>query len=116
MKLSLLDKLKILYALNSVYKAVIKMEKLKLLWAKMDGIKSIAGLVGIVAYYASPKFGLQLPEAVLNISAGMAGVGVLHKIEKATGMLGKVLDILLLLKDVSKKTEEKLKEKEGELK
>ena len=92
------------------------LEKLKGALSKMDGAKSILGLLGIVAYYTLPKFGISVPDAVLNISTGLAGVGFAHKLEKATGMLSKGLAIAATVLDVAKKTEDKLKEKEEEKK
>lgn len=88
------------------------MEKLKGLLGKLDGLKSVLGLLGIVAYYALPNFGVNVPEVVLKVSSGLAGVGLLHKLEKGTALFSKVLDVAGKVLEVAKKTEEKLKEGE----
>ncbi len=114
--MNILEKLKFLVQLNRLYKEIKMLEKLKGLLGKMDGAKSILGLLGVVAYYTAPNFGVHLPDMVLKISSGLAGVGLAHKLEKGAGLLTKVLTVLTAAKGVADKTQEELKKKEGEQK
>lgn len=79
---------------------------------KLDGVKSAAGFAMIAAYYAGPQFGHPLPNAVLTVGTGLAGVGIAHKLEKGVGLMSKGLDITIKILDVSKKVLEALKAKE----
>ena len=75
------------------------LEKLKAGMAKMDGMKSTLGLLMVTAYYAAPTWGVHLPDAVRNIGSAWAAVGLAHKLDKATGILTIVLQILTATKD-----------------
>ena len=114
--MSIVDKLKFLFQLNKLYKEIKMLDKIKAGLSKLDGMKSVLGLLGVVAYYAAPNFGLHLPDAVLNISSGLAGIGLMHKLEKGTGVLNKTVAILTAVKTVADKVNEELKKKEEEKK
>lgn len=75
------------------------LEKLKTGMAKMDGWKSTIGLLMVTAYYALPQWNVHLPEAVLKIGSAWAAVGLAHKLDKTTGILTLVLQILTATKD-----------------
>lgn len=102
--MSLIDKLKVLLWMN---KEINKMDKLNGILGKLDGYKSLLGLLGVVGYYGAKAYGVNPPEAVLNASYGMLGVGLVSKLDKATGIVRKVLPILTSVLDLleKKKTE-----------
>ncbi len=112
--MNIIEKVKFLFQLQKFVKEVQMLEKVKAGLAKLDGLKSVLGLLGMVVYYAGPSFGLHVPDVVLHISTGLAGVGLAHKLEKGTGILTKVLGYLTIAKDVADKTQEELNKKEGE--
>ena len=89
---TILEKLKLLIWVNGlISKGGNKMGNLL---QKVDGLKSVLGLLGVVAYYASPAFGgPKLPDVVLTVSSGIAGVGLAAKLEKGTGLVSKGLDV-----------------------
>jgi hypothetical protein len=105
--MSIWDKLKLLMELNKTLNEVMKVEKIKALMAKLDGSKTIIGLLMVVAYYAAPNFGVHLPETVLKIGSGWAAFGMAHKLDKATGILSTVLSILTATKDSINSQEKK---------
>ena len=80
---------------------------------KLNGLKSAAGFAMIAAYYAAPQFGQKVPEVVLTVGTGLAGVGIAHKLEKGVGLVSKGLDITIKILDVTKKVLEALKAKEA---
>lgn len=96
--LSLLDKIKLLLGAKSVASQIT--DKLPesasgtSVWTKLDGTKSITGLLMIVAYYALPRFGVKVPDIFLKIGITWAGVGFLHKFDKATNILTAVATAL----------------------
>ncbi len=61
--------------------------KISALLSKLDGLKSVAGLLMVVAYYVAPQFHINVPDVVLKIGTGMASVGLATKLEKGTGLL-----------------------------
>lgn len=63
--------------------------------AKLDGTKSITGLLMIIGYYAGPSFGIKVPEIFLQIGTVWAGVGLGHKLEKATGIVSTIAQVLI---------------------
>ena len=75
------------------------LEKLKTGMAHMDGMKSTLGLLMVTAYYAAPTWNVHLPDAVLKIGSAWAAVGLAHKLDKATGILTVILQILTATKD-----------------
>ena len=92
-KIGILDKLKLLMWLNSLFSGGSKMDKLKGLLGKLDGAKSLTGLLMVTAYYALPQFGIHVPDVVLKIGSGLAGVGLAAKLEKGTEIITKGLVI-----------------------
>lgn len=110
--MSLVDKVKFFMQLNRLYREVKMLDKIKAGLAKLDGLKSVLGLLGVVVYYAAPSFGLHVPDAVLKVSSGLAGVGLMHKLEKGTGLLNKVVSILTAVKVVADKVNDEMKKKE----
>src|SRR6185295_19609090 len=114
--MSILEKINAALQLNRLVGALKMLDKVKGVLGKLDGLKSVLGLLAVVAYYACPQFGVHLPDFVLKLGSGLAGVGLMHKLEKATGLLAKVLDVLLKVKTVADQTQEELKKKEGEQK
>lgn len=59
---------------------------------KLDGYKSIAGLLIVVAYYVLPLFTkYQVPDFVYKFGMGLVSVGLVHKLEKATGWVSLAL-------------------------
>lgn len=104
MKLSILDKLKLLMWLNSLSKGVTKMDKLKGLLSKLDGLKTVLGLGVVVAYYVVPQFGgPHMPEVVLKIGSALAGVGMAAKLEKGVGILSKAIEMTKKGLDIAQK-------------
>ena len=85
------DKIKLALWLNSLFKEGSKMDKVKAVLGKLDGLKSITGLLMVVAYYALPQFGIHAPDVVLKIGSTLAGVGFAAKLEKGTAAVSKVL-------------------------
>lgn len=67
--------------------------KISAMLAKLDGLKSVVGLLMIVGYYVAPKFGISVPDVVLKVGTGMASVGLALKMEKGLGILTKVIGI-----------------------
>lgn len=83
------------------------MDKIKGFLGKLDGLKSLLGLLGVVGYYGAQTFGVQAPEIVLTTSYGLLGVGLVHKLDKASGIIKKVLPALsAVLAMFDKKKEE----------
>jgi hypothetical protein len=112
-QMSLLQKIKILVWINQLFNSLSKGgSKMGKLLGKLDGVKSVAGLLMITAYYALPQFGIQVPEVVLNVGTGIAGLGLAHKLEKGVGLLSKGLDIGIKVLTVSKAVLEQLNKKE----
>lgn len=111
-QMTLLEKIKTIYQLNRLIKEIKMLDKVKGLLAKFDGLKSTLGLLGVVAYYVAPQFGLHLPDVVLNVSSGLAGVGIAMKLEKGLGFLTKALDILAKAVAVAQNVVNALKSKE----
>lgn len=70
------------------------MEKLQGLLGKMDGLKSLLGLLGVVGFYGAQAYGLNPPETILKVSFGLLGVGLVHKLDKATDIIAKVMPAL----------------------
>ncbi len=102
--MSVIQKLKLLLLANKV----LKDKNVKNLWEKISGYKSLLGLLGIVLYFGLKQFGINLPEPVLEGAYGLLGVGLVHKLDKATQIVTKVIEalgsVLALLK--KKKDEE----------
>ena len=84
------------------------MKKLTEMLGKLDGLKSYLGLLGVVGYYGAQAFGVTPPEAVLTTSYGLLGVGLVHKLNKGTDLIKKVVPVLSAIIAVldKKKTEE----------
>jgi hypothetical protein len=99
-RIKLLDKINFLLWLNSL---TGKESKMNSLLQKLDGVKSVAGLLMVVAYFAGPKFGITVPDVVLKIGSGIASVGLAAKLEKGAGLLTKGLDLAHTLLDVVQK-------------
>jgi hypothetical protein len=77
------------------------------LWDKVSGYKSLFGLLGVVGYFGAKQFGIEPPEFVLEASYGLLGVGLVHKLDKATGVVTKVISVLLeVMKLLDKKKSE----------
>ncbi len=85
--------------LKGTFKDISMLEKMKSGMAKLDGWKSTIGLLMVTAYYAAPTWNVHLPDAVLKIGSTWAAVGLAHKLDKATGILTVVLQILTATKD-----------------
>lgn len=101
--MSLLKKINFLLQLNRI----LGDTKMKKLWEKLSGYKSLLGLLGIVLYFGLKQFGIELPEVVLEASYGLLGVGLVHKLDKATSIVTKVIEVLgAVLKLMEKKKEE----------
>lgn len=103
--MNILEKIKLF---GWAWRMIKVLEKMKLLVGKLDGIKSGLGLVGVLGYYAAQAYGLNPPEAVLTTSFGLLGVGLVHKLEKATGIIKIILPVLgSVIATLDKKKEEK---------
>jgi hypothetical protein len=107
--MKLMDRVKILLWLNGALRKVRNVEKLKALWLKASGYKSLVGLLGVIGYFAAKQFGIEPPSIVLETSYGLLGVGLVHKLDKATSIIGKIIHIL---GDVTKVLEKKKDEEE----
>lgn len=105
--MTLIEKLKILFWLN---KEINKMDKLKGLLGKLDGYKSLLGLLGVVGYFGAKAYGVNPPEAVLNTSYGLLGVGLVSKLDKTTGIVRKILPVLTSVLDLLEKKKEEVKQ------
>lgn len=115
--MSLIEKFKFLMQLNKMIKEIQMLDKMKGMLGHMDGLKSTMGLLMVVAYYALPQYThIHVPDMVLNMGAGMAGLGLAHKLEKGTALLTKGLDILTKVLQIMKATLEALNKKQGESK
>lgn len=82
------------------------LDKVKGVLGKLDGLKSLFGLLGVVGYYGAQAYGLNPPSVVLNTSYGLLGVGLVHKLDKASDVLQKVLPVLSNVLDVFNKKKE----------
>lgn len=105
--MSLIDKIKFLIQLKNTVKDIKMLDKIKTGMAKMDGWKSIVGLLMVTAYYAAPTWKVHLPDAVLEIGSAWAALGMAHKLDKATGILTVVLQILTATKETVNAQEKK---------
>ncbi len=105
--MTLIEKIKFLVQLKGTLKDIKMLEKLKTGMAKFDGWKSTLGLLMIAGYYAAPTWNVHLPDAVLKIGSAWAAVGLAHKLDKATGILTIVLQILTATKDSVNAAQEK---------
>ncbi len=87
--LSFLDKIKLILGAKKLAQEVTNMPQSTTtsVWTKLDGTKSITGLLLIIAYYALPQFGVKVPDIFLKIGITWAGVGMAHKFDKATGLI-----------------------------
>lgn len=98
-KLSLFDKIKLILGAKKVAEEI--KDKLpettekKGIWSKLDGTKSITGLVMIIAYYVGPQFGVKIPDIFLQVGIAWAGVGFAHKFDKTTGIISAVATALI---------------------
>lgn len=97
--MSLFEKLQFLMQIRKTLQEISMLEKLKNGMAKMDGMKSTAGLLMVVAYYVAPKWNIHLPDIVLKMGSAWAAVGLAHKLDKATGVLTVILQILTATKE-----------------
>lgn len=82
--------------------------KINALLAKLDGLKSVLGLLMVVGYYEAPQFGVKVPDVVLKIGTGFASVGLAMKLEKGANLLSKGLDIAHKALDVMQKVVDSL--------
>ena len=106
--MNIFEKVKLAVQLNKIYKEIMKMDKLKGFLGKLDGVKSLLGLFGIVGYYGAKAYNVEVPEIVLTTSYGLLGIGLAHKLNKGTDILKKVLPILSsIIALLDKKKEEK---------
>lgn len=92
--MTLWDKLKLIIWLDKVYNSLAEGgSKMGNLLQKVDGLKSIAGLLIVVAYYVVPQFtSVHIPDVVMKLGVGLASAGLAHKLEKGTGIISAVLD------------------------
>lgn len=97
--MSIFEKIKFLSQLNNMVKEIQMLAKLKAGMAKMDGMKSVIGLLMVVAYYALPNYGVHVPDMVLKMGSAWAAVGLAHKLDKTTGILTMVVQVLTATKD-----------------
>lgn len=93
--LSLIDKIKLLIGLKTLASQIPAGEGTSTIWTKLDGTKSITGLLMIIAYYALPQFGVKVPDIFLKIGITWAGVGFAHKFDKVTNILTAVYTALM---------------------
>ena len=68
--------------------------KLNVVLGHLDGLKSYLGLLGVVGYYGAQAYGLNPPQAILNTSMGLLSVGLVHKLDKGTDVIKKVIPVL----------------------
>lgn len=101
--MSLIEKINFLLQLKKTIGEIKMLDKLKNGMVKMDGWKSITGLLMVVAYYTAPKWNVHLPDFVLQIGSVWAGIGMAHRLDKATGILSTVLQVLTATKDTVNK-------------
>lgn len=97
--MSIFEKIKFLSQLNKMVKEIQMLAKLKAGMAKMDGMKSTLGLLMVVAYYALPNYGVHVPDMVLKMGSAWAAVGLCHKLDKLTGIVTMVLQVLSATRD-----------------
>lgn len=104
--MNILEKIKIL---SWIWRLPSKMTKLQAMLGKFDGLKSLLGLLGVVGYYGAQAYGLNPPDPILKVSYGLLGVGMVHKLDKATDIIAKALPALSKILDAfnKKKEEEK---------
>jgi len=104
MNLSILDKFKLAVWLNGLTKEGGAVDKIKAVFAKLDGLKTVIGLVVVVAYYVVPQFvNVSIPDVVLKIGEGLVGVGLAAKMEKGVGILTKVIEYTKKGLDIAQK-------------
>ena len=73
---------------------------------------SVLGLLMVTGYYVGPQFGVHVPDVVLKIGTGFAGLGLAMKLEKGAGLLTKGLDVAHRVLDVLQKVTEALAAKQ----
>ncbi len=95
-RLTIIDKIKLIIGLKSLSGQITAQNDTNStsIWTKLDGTKSITGLLMIIAYYAGPSFHVQVPDIFLKIGIAWAGVGFLHKFDKASGLISAVATAL----------------------
>ncbi len=91
--LSFLDKVKLLLGAQKIVSQIPQTNG-STFWQKLDGTKTITGLLMIIAYYALPQFGVKVPDIFLKIGVAWAGVGFAHKFDKQTKILTAVMTAL----------------------
>ncbi len=96
LKLSFFDRIKLVLGAKALVDQIPKGDgqTAPTLWTKLDGTKSITGLLMIIAYYVGPQFKVQVPDIFLKIGIAWAGVGFAHKFDKATNILTAVMTAL----------------------
>ncbi len=100
--LTLLQKIKLLLGAKKVAQEVTNLTpnvtsepgSKATIWSKLDGTKSITGLLMIITYYVAPKFNVHIPDIFLQVGMAWAGVGFLHKFDKSTSILTAVMTAL----------------------
>ncbi len=93
--MNLIDEIKMLLFLKNLVRRLQMLNKLKATLGGLDGMKSVLGLLMVVSYYALPTYaGVKVPDFVLKTGTSLAAVGLVHKIEKGTGIVSKGLDVL----------------------
>lgn len=94
-RLSIIDKVKLLVGIKSLAAQIPEpAQGTSSVWTKLDGTKSITGLLMIIAYYVGPQFKIHVPDIFLKIGIAWAGVGFAHKFDKATNILTAVMTAL----------------------
>lgn len=89
------DDIKILIFFRNLLRRVEMLNRMKGIMGHLDGVKSVLGLLMVTAYYALPVYaGVHVPDVVLKLGMGMASVGLVHKLEKGTGVVSGALDVL----------------------
>lgn len=97
--MNIFDKIKFLIQLKQTLKEISMLDKMKQGMAKLDGWKSVIGLLMVTAYYAAPTWNVHLPDAVLKIGGTLAAGGLAHKLDKATNILTVILQVLTATKE-----------------
>ncbi len=92
-------------------KGLIFMKILKNILTKVDGKKSIAGALGIIACIVAEYFGVNVPAEAYAVSGGLFSTGVLHKLVKLQRFLVVALEALEVLLKAVKGENAKLEKK-----
>ena len=94
--------------INKLREWVLKAIMGSILMKKLEGYKTVIGMIGLVVCWLAPAFNVQVPDQASKLFEALIGVGLLHKYER-----GKedVVNLKVLLESAMKDLEDLKKPK-----